>query len=144
MVRLAPSLYKTVIFAVHPAGSCPADAQRTVQDWCARHAGHGLSGLVMASDDRWLALLEGPQDEVQALLASLAQLLAAMPHLLMSDTQAKQRSFGHWPIAWRGGSNALEMAVFLGDLRRYSARSQIWHVPVRDLPQLLEPLLVPA
>jgi hypothetical protein len=144
MARPAPSLYKTVVFAVHANGTRPVDAQCMVQDWCARHVGHGLSGLVMASDDRWLALLEGPQDQVQTLLSSLAQLLAAMPHLLMSDMQAKQRSFGHWPIAWRDGCNALEMAVFLGDLRRYTARSQIWHVPVRDLPQLLEPLEILA
>jgi hypothetical protein len=139
MARTLLSIYKTVVFAVHPSTGNPVHAQQAVQDWCTRHAAHSLSGVVLAGPDRWLALLEGDAGEVQALLAQLAAQLDLEPVVLMRDPQAKQRSFGHWPIAWREGCNALEMAVFLGDLRRYSSRSQIWHVPVNALPELLEP-----
>ncbi len=57
----------------------------------------------------------------------------------MGDSRARSRMFVQKPLAWRSGCSLLEMAVFLNDLRRYSSRTQAWHVDARSALALLEP-----
>jgi Sensors of blue-light using FAD len=140
MVRPAQILHKSVFLSVNNPRTPMADTQAGVQQLCASAEARSVTGMVLAGCDRWLCFLEGHAAEVAALSAAIAQHERPRQwHVLMSNPQTKVRMFPQHRIGWRNDCTPLEMAAFLSDLRRSTSRSQIWHIPLDSIFELLEP-----
>jgi Sensors of blue-light using FAD len=140
MVRPAQLIQKTVFLSVTNPLTQMTDTQAWVQQACAREGASSLTGMVLAGSDRWLCLLEGEQLQVDAMTRAIQ--LHVRPrewHVLMTDSRAKTRLFPQQRVGWRPDCTLLEMAAFLSDLRRYTSRSQLWHINDHQVAALLEP-----
>lgn len=61
----------------------------------------GVTGLLYSGDGRYLQLLEGPADSVDA---TYARILADVRHYditLLAERAIASRQFGYWSMAWR-------------------------------------------
>jgi Sensors of blue-light using FAD len=140
MVRLAQLLQTTVFLSVDSPLTQMADTQAWMQGIATQAGTHSVTGMVLASSDRWLCLLEGEPAHVDALALTIQRHIRPRAwHLLMTDTHATTRFFPQHRIGWRADSTLLEMAAFLGDLRRAASTSQIWHTSAHAVAALLEP-----
>lgn len=140
MVRTAQSIYKTAFLSINNPLTPMADTQAWALQWVARAACSSVTGMVLAGQDRWLCLLEGSDTEIRALVNAVERRERPKQWLvLMTDTRAKSRMFPQHRLGWGSGATPLEMAAFLGDLRRNTARSQVWHADVHTVLPLLEP-----
>ena len=140
MVRTAQTIYKTAFLSVNNPRTPMADTQAWVLQWVARAGSSSVTGMVLAGPDRWLCLLEGLEAQVTVLTAAIESHERPKHwHVLMTDSRAKARMFPQHRLGWIGLATPLEMAAFLGDLRRNTARSQIWHATVDEILPLLEP-----
>ena len=116
-----------------------ADTAAQVQEELARVAG-GVSGMALAGHDRWVCLLEGALNQVEALQTGIINITRPKAlHLLQVDPRNKQRTFPHQQIGWRFDASVLEMAAFVSDLHRYSRRASLWTMPLAAITPLLEP-----
>jgi Sensors of blue-light using FAD len=140
MVRSAQTIYKTAFLSVNNPRTPMADTQAWVLQWVARACLNGVTGMVLAGPDRWLCLLEGSEAQVTTLAAAIERHERPKQwHLLMTDSRAKVRMFPQHRLGWHSQATPLEMAAFLGDLRRNPARSQTWHATIDEVLPLLEP-----
>jgi hypothetical protein len=140
MVRSAHLFQTTVFLSVCNPLTPMADTQAWVQQLAAQHSS-SVTGMAMAGSDRWLCLLEGESADVDAMALSIQHHVRPRTwHVLMTDTQAQTRFFPLQRVGWRADCTLLEMAAFLGDLRRYITRSQVWHVSEHAVAALLEPV----
>jgi Sensors of blue-light using FAD len=140
MVRPALLIQRTVFLSVNNPLANMADIQDWVQEFAARATASSVSGMVLAGGDRWLCLLEGESTQIESMAQAIRRHIRPKEwHGVMTDTRAKVRCFAHHGVVWRGDCSMLEMAFFLSDLRRYTSRSQIWHITAHALTALLEP-----
>lgn len=140
MVRPAQPIYKTAFLSINNPLTPMADTQAWALQWVGRAVCGSVTGMVLAGQDRWLCLLEGSDVQVSALANAMQRRERPKQWLLlMTDPRAKMRMFPQHRLCWRDGATPLEMAAFLGDLRRHTARSQVWHADVNTVLPLLEP-----
>jgi hypothetical protein len=140
MVRPAQPIHKTVFVSVNNPLTPMAETQLWVQQVLLAAPAPGVTGIVLAGTDRWLCLLEGDATQLTAMTRGIErQQRPRQWQVLMSDSRARSRMFVQQPVVWRSGCSLLEMAVFLNDLRRYSSRTQVWHVDAHSALALLEP-----
>ena len=135
----AESIHRIVFISVSNPLSCMADTAAQVQEERTRVAG-GVTGMAVAGHDRWVCILEGAFDQVEALHAGIINITRPKAlHLLLADPRNKQRVFPHHQIGWRFDAALLEMAAFVSDLHRYSRRASLWKMPLAAITPLLEP-----
>lgn len=140
MVRFAQLLQTTVFLSVDNPLTQMADTQAWMQEMAAQAGTSKVTGMVLAGSDRWLCLLEGEPAHVEALALTIQRHVRPRAwHVLMTDVQAPIRYFPQHRIGWRADSTLLEMAAFLGDLRRAASPSQVWHTSAHAVAALLEP-----
>jgi Sensors of blue-light using FAD len=140
MVRLAQLLQTTVFLSVDNPLTQMADTQAWMQGLAAQAGSSSVTGMVLAGSDRWLCLLEGEPAHVESMALTIERHVRPRAwHILMTDAQATVRFFPQHRIGWRADSTLLEMAAFLGDLRRAASSSQVWHTSTHAVAALLEP-----
>jgi Sensors of blue-light using FAD len=141
MVRSAQILYKSVFLSVNNPRTSMADTQDRVQQLCTSPGTDSVTGMVLAGRERWLCYLEGDALGINAINAAIERHDRPRQwHKLMSDGHAKGRMFPQHRIGWRNDCSPLEMAAFLSDLQRTPSPSQVWHVPINHICELLEPV----
>jgi hypothetical protein len=140
MVRSAQTIYKTAFLSVNNPRTPMADTLAWVLQRVARNCSSSVTGIALAGQDRWLCLLEGSEAQVSTLAVEIErQERPKQWHVLMTDSRAKARMFPQHRLGWHSQATPLEMSAFLGDLRRNTARSQIWHASIDEILPLLEP-----
>lgn len=68
----------------------------------------GVSGLLVASDRRFLQALEGPTDAVRATFARIAADPRHYALVILSERYQESRQFGDWAMAFERGGHAFD------------------------------------
>ncbi len=140
MVRSAQLIQKTVFLSVNNPLMPMSDIQQWVEGMCVLESVNSITGIVLAGADRWVCLLEGEENQVEAMTQAMRlHLRPRQWHLLMTDARARVRMFPQRRVGWRNDCNLLEMSAFLSDLRRHTSRTQLWHIDANALSAVLEP-----
>ena len=141
MARPAQLIQKTVFLSVDNSLTQMSDTQAWVLRMSAQAGSSSITGMVLAGSDRWLCLLEGEEHQIESLTQDMRRHLRPKEwHVLMTDARAKARWFPQYRMGWRTNCSLLEMASFLSDLRRFTSRSQLWHITAHAVAALLEPM----
>jgi Sensors of blue-light using FAD len=140
MVRNAEVIYTCVFLCISNPRTSMTETQTRAQQLRNGASTDSVTGMVLAAKERWLCYLEGNATQVKDFAIALERIEQPRHwHLLMHNSQSKQRSFPQHALGWRNASTPLEMAAFICDLKRNTSHDQIWHVPFEQIVQLFEP-----
>lgn len=105
----------------------------------ARNAALGVTGALVATENHFAQLLEGPGDVIEMLMQSIARDPRHHDVTLLPRDGLPERRFEHWSLAYQGRSAYLE-----GFIRPLVARPATPRVEVDRLVDLMERLAAPA
>lgn len=105
------------ISSANPAAPCSTQDILTVSR--RNNARDRITGLLYADAGRFLQVLEGPEDAVEAAYARIQGDARHRAIVMLSRRTIDRRAFGHWEMAHRApGADA---ATFLSDVQRLTA-----------------------
>lgn len=113
LARLAQSIYHVLYRSRAISTPTEADLQALLQWSRTYNAHHQITGLLLYSHERYVQLIEGPEEVVRALYARIQQDARHTQVVTLSDGPGPQRWFADWHMAF-GQVDTPEMHQVLG------------------------------
>jgi hypothetical protein len=85
----------------NPSGCAKDDCMPILREAAARNGLDGITGLLYSQDSEFLQALEGPDDSIADLIASLEADPRHRDLRILIDRQTEDREFGDWTMVHR-------------------------------------------
>lgn len=121
-----------------PAASATSVIAAIIGPARSRNARLGVTGVLVATEHHFAQLLEGPEDAIETLMASIAHDERHRDVKVLRSEAMGQRRFARWSLAYEGHS-----AYFEGFIRPLVGQTAVSAPDVDRLIDLLERLAAP-